>query len=183
MKILEKYKNYDLVPGPVSDLYEARYDDSRIFVQFKDNFWFDRELEYYNILKDKTYCYELLDIDYSRLMVSFKYEDKNLSHLIYEKRIDESDYKQNVKDILCDLEKQGIMKINIYPWTFFIQNGKLKICDLYGCTTKSTLIPESYLKGVVNDTQRFPFMNGYLDCEATYNYTLEHSDNYWPEKI
>jgi len=181
MKILEKY--FDGVLGPLSDLYEATYNDSCLFVQFKDRFWFDQELAYYNLLKDKPYCYELLDVDHSKLLMSFKHEGENLSHVMHENKPIELDYKNSVKEILCDLENEGIRKINIYPWTFFIQDGKLKTCDLYGCTTNSTLISEHRLTDIINDTQRFSFVDGYLDCQATYNYTLEHSDHYWPEKI
>jgi len=181
MKTLEKY--YNGILGPVSALYEARYNDYCMFMQFKSKYWFDRELQYYNELKDKPYCYDLIDIDFTQLLITFKYEDKNLNHLINENRLDGLDYLTEVKLILKDLEKQGIKKINVYPHTFFVYDGKLKISDLYGCTTQQTLIPKDVLGNIINDEQRFTFIDGYLDCDATYKYTIENSEEYWPEKI
>jgi len=181
LKPLEKYKNG--WPGPLSDLYEARHNDICIFMQFKDKYWFDREIEYYNKLKNKSYCYKMLEVDASKLLIVFAYGGNNLNHLIHNNIDIEIDYKKQVREILNDLEKDGIKKINVYPHTFFIQDGKLKISDLYGCTTQSTLMSQELLGTIINDKKRFPFVDGYLDCEATYNYTLEYSKNYWPEKI
>jgi len=180
MKTLEKY--YNGVLGPVSALYEARYNDYCMFIQFKDKFWFDREIQYYNELKGKPYCYKMLEVDKSQLLISYGYQ-KNLNHLIYENTPIEFDYKLEVKKILDDLEQQGIKKINIYPHTFFVEDGKLKISDLYGCTTKFTSIPQEMLGDIINDEQRFKFIDGYLDCEAAYDYTIKNSKNYWPEEI
>lgn len=181
MKQLQKYFNGVL--GPVSDLYEARYNNFAMYVQFKDKFWFDRELQYLSILDGKSYCYEPIDILHKDQLIVYKYQDSNLNHLIYEDRLPDIDYKAQVREILNDLESQGIQKINVYPHTFFMYDGELKISDLYGCTTKFTMIPQEMLGGIINDDKRFTFVEGYLDCEATYKYTLDNSTNYWPEEI
>lgn len=181
MIALQKYHNGIL--GPVSDLYEARYSDYAMYVQFKEKFWFDREVQYFNELEGKPYCYELIDISHTDQLIVYKYQNSNLNHLLYEDRLTDVDYKSQVKTILTDLEQQGIKKINIYPHTFFMYNGQLKLSDLYGCTTQFTMIPQETLGDIINDQERFKFVNGYLDCAATYDYTLNNSKNYWPEEI
>lgn len=179
MKLLEKYHNGVL--GPVSDLYEARYSEYAMYTQFKDRFWFDRELQYHRELQHKNYCYEMIDVDVSSMLIVYKYESNNLNHLLYENKNIDIDYKKQVRDILADLQSEGIYKINIYPHTFFIQDGKIKISDLYGCTTKFTIVPQEMIGDIINDKERFKFVDGHLDCVATYNYTIENSTNYWPE--
>ena len=180
MKVLEKYYNGHL--GPLSDLYEARYNEYCLFVQFKDEYWFNRELEYYSKLKNKSYCYELIDVVEKEKLIAYTYED-NLNHILYENRPLEFDYKKEVKNILTDLEQQGIYKVNVYPHTFFVKDGQLKISDLYGCTTDLTILPQEGLQSIVNNKDRFKFVDGFLDCKSTYKYTLEHSEDYWPEKL
>jgi hypothetical protein len=181
MITLQKYYNGQL--GPVSDLYEARYTDYAMYIQFKEKFWFDREVQYLNQLKGKPYCYELIDISNTDQMIVYKYQNSNLNHLLNEDRLDGIDYKTHVKDILTDLEQQGIRKINVYPHTFFMYDGQMKISDLYGCTTEFTSVPQETLGNIINDKERFKFVDGYLDCAATYKYTLDNSKNYWPEGL
>ena len=181
MNIHQKY--YNGILGPTSDLYEARYDDTSMIIQFNDRFWYDRELQYYIALKDKPYCYDMILVDRDEMTIGFKYRDANLNHILYENRDLEIDYKKEVHDILRDLESEGIKKINVYPHTFFMFDGQLKIMDLFGCTTEHTIIEENLLGGIINDENRFKFTNGYLDCSETYKYTLEHSLTYWPEGL
>lgn len=180
MKLHQKYFNGIL--GPASDLYEARYNEYAIYVQFKDRYWYDRELQYYIALKDKPYCYEMIEVHRDEMLIAYKYQDSNLNHLLHNNTI-EIDYKSQVKSILKDLESEGIKKINVYPHTFFMYDGQLKIMDLFGCTTENTIIPQHMLGEIINDEQRFHFTNGHLNCDATYKYTIDHSKNYWPEGL
>jgi len=121
-------------------------------------------------------------IDNTNLEIIFQYQPNNLNHLFYHKQEPES-WHNDVTGLKIALERNNIFKINFYPHTFFYDNDKLKIFDLYACLHKNDRIKKSSIKDIIKDKKRFHFVNNFLDIEYTYNYTIENNYGEWPKRI
>ena len=148
------------------------------------NFWFDREVKYLLKLKNKTYCPEVLDIDYKKRKIKFRWYNKNLNALIENNEINKIPNWQNkIKDIKQNLEQENIYKINMYPHTFYFDDkNEAHIMDLYGCTDKQTrYLNVEFLKPLIR-TDRFNkfIVDNQLDTHELYNETIRTNYAEWP---
>jgi len=178
-QIFQKYKNGIL--GPANAVYNGYFDQSKFYMQFSDQFWFERELVGLDLIKNKHYSPEIISIDSTQNEITFIWGE-SLNHAL-EHGTAPTDYKEQVKAILDDLVNSSIYKINTYPWTFFVLNNKIKIMDTYACTTEDENIPYSLVENIINDSNRFIFKDDILDVKATYQKTLEYEKEFWPEEF
>jgi len=178
-KIFQKYKNGIL--GPANAVYNGFYDEKRFYMQFSDQFWFERELHGLDLIKDKEYAPQIIHIDFNNYEIVFTWGE-SLNHAL-EHGTAPLDYKEQVKEILTDLVQNSIYKINSYPWTFFVVNNKVQVMDAYACTTTDEQIPYNLIENIINDSNRFIFKDGMLDVKATYQKTLEYEKEFWPEEF
>lgn len=148
------------------------------------DFWFDQELMYITKLRDTKYIPELLDVDYAKREIKFKWYNKNLNVLIETNQIDNiPNWKEKIKQIKQDLEQQNIYKINMYPHTFYFDNNdEAHIMDLYGCTDKNTrYLDTKYLKPLIRNDRFDKFIvNDQLDTHELYNETIKTNYGEWP---
>lgn len=148
------------------------------------DFWFDQELMYITKLRDTKYIPELLDVDYAKREIKFKWYNKNLNVLIETNQIDNiPNWKEKIKQIKQDLEQQNIYKINMYPHTFYFDNNDgAHIMDLYGCTDKNTrYLDTKYLKPLIRNDRFDKFIvNDQLDTHELYNETIKTNYGEWP---
>jgi len=148
------------------------------------DFWFDQELMYITKLRDTKYIPELLDVDYAKREIKFKWYNKNLNVLIETNQIDNiPNWKEKIKQIKQDLEQQNIYKINMYPHTFYFDNNdEAHIMDLYGCTDKNTrYLDTKYLKPLIRNDRFDKFIvNDQLDTHELYNETIKTNYGKWP---
>ncbi len=148
------------------------------------NFWFNKEVEYINKLKDKKYIPEIINIDTTTRQIKFKWYGKSLNAMIENNQIDSiPDWKNKIKTIKEDLEQQNIFKINMYPHTFYFDNNnEAHIMDLYGCTdTASRYLDIKYLKPLIRNNRFDKFIvNDQLDTHELYNETIKTNYAEWP---
>lgn len=178
-KVFQKYKNGIL--GPANVVYNGYYDDDKFYMNFLDKFWFEREVHGLYLIKNKDYAPNVLSVDSTKKQIIFQWGD-SLNHML-EHNTAPIDYKNQVKQILADLINNSIYKINVYPWTFFVLDNKVKIMDMYAYTTPQEEIPYNLLENIINNDDRFIFKNNMLDVKATYQKTLEYEKEFWPEEF
>ena len=148
------------------------------------NFWFNQEVVYLSKLKGEKYIPELLDIDFEKREIKFKWYNKSLNVLIETNQIDSiPNWKEKIKQIKQDLEQQNIYKINMYPHTFYFDDNNEAHCmDLYGCTDNDNrYLDIKYLKPLIR-TDRFDkfIMNNQLDTHELYKETIKTNYAEWP---
>ena len=160
------------------------YYDNKEMTEELYNFWFNQETRYLLKLKNKKYIPEILDIDYKKRKITFRWYDKSLNALIENNEINKiSNWQNKIKAIKDDLEKEKIYKINMYPHTFYFDdNNEAHIMDLYGCTDYSTrFLDIQFLKPLIR-TDRFDkfIINDQLDTHELYNETIKTNYAEWP---
>lgn len=178
-KVFQKYKNGVL--GPANVVYNGYYNDNNFYMNFLDQFWFEREVHGLSLIKNKEYAPSILSVDNTKKQITFKWGN-SLNHML-EHNTAPIDYKDQVKEILTDLVSNNIYKINIYPWTFFVLDNKVKIMDMYAHTMPQEEIPYTLLENIINNENRFIFKNNLLDVKATYQKTLDYEKEFWPEEF
>lgn len=177
MKKFQKYSKEGLLCN-ANAVYDAFVDDDFYYMNFYEAYWFEKELQGLKKIEGKKYGPEICLVKPDILQIVIKWYGTNLNHLFFEKNYIPIDWREQINEILRDLESEEIYKINIYPHTFYTKDNQFKILDLYGCADP---LHEIYLEKIINDNDRFKFTKGVLDFKFTYNYTIEHQSNYWPE--
>jgi len=163
-------------------LYNGLYDHEKFLMSFKDEFWFNLETKGISRLQDKLYSPTILSIDHQNLCITIDWKNCiNLNHALHNGIDLPTDWKQQIKDIVRDLESSNLYRLNIYPHTFYLKNDKIYITDLYACLNLKDLIQETKVSEIINNRDRFLFKDGYLDIAYTYNYTIKNNIGNWPE--
>lgn len=169
--------------------YNASYDDAvGIFVmQFDDAFWFESELQGLDILSEKPYRPDVIDIDTVNLTIEIDW-GKSLNHMIHEGTAPTT-WKDDVNAIIKDLEASSIYKLNLFNHTFFYdRNNTLKLIDCYGCLDGSAKVQFDDLAAVLTTTSkdRFaPFIDseGNLKIKEIYDATKMVNVGNWPDNF
>jgi hypothetical protein len=161
-----------------------KYYSNELMTEELYQFWFEREVKYLLMLKYRTYAPEVLDIDYGKRKIKFRWYDKSLNYLIEKNTIESiSNWKDKVKAIITDLEKQGIYKINTYPHTFYFDDKNQAHCmDMYGCSdNNSRYIDIDYLRPLIRNDRFSKFtINNTVDTHELYQETISTNYAQWP---
>lgn len=181
MILFKKYVGDELcVATPV---YKGYYNDKIFTMSFESKELFDAELRGLAKTLSKTYAPQVLDIDVVKKEIVLDWKNaQNLNHAFY-KNTQPTNWKEQVKHIVKDLESSGLYKLNLYPHTFYTIHNKIYIMDLHACLSYDDVILKNDIKHIINDQNRFKFENEKLDILYTYNYTLENNVGDWPEEI
>ena len=147
-------------------------------------YWFNQEVKYLLKLKNKSYVPEILDIDYSKRKIKFRWYNKSLNWLIVDNQINNiKNWQDQIQNIKQDLEQHRIYKINMYPHTFYFDDKDQAHCmDMYGCTDNdSRYLSIEYLEPLIR-TDRFDkfIHNNQLDTHELYNETIKTNYAEWP---
>ena len=148
------------------------------------NYWFSREVMYLFILKNKNYIPEVINIDYKKRKITFRWYDKSLHWLLKTRQINSiPNWQDKIKAIKDDLEKDNIYKINMYPHTFYFDDeDNAHIMDLYGCTDVNTkYLDVKHLKPLIRNDRFDKFIvDDQLDTHELYNETIRTNYAEWP---
>jgi len=148
------------------------------------NYWFNQEVKYLFKLKNKKYIPEIINIDFSKRTITFRWYDKSLHWLLETRQIDSiPNWQDKIKAIKDDLEKDNIYKINMYPHTFYFDDeDNAHIMDLYGCTDVDTkYLDVQFLKPLIRNNRFDKFIvNDQLDTHELYNETIKTNYAEWP---
>ena len=148
------------------------------------NYWFNQEVKYLFKLKNKKYIPEVINIDYSKRTIIFRWYDKSLNWLLETKQINNiPNWQDKIKAIKDDLEENNIYKINMYPHTFYFDDDdNAHIMDLYGCTDRySRYLDTRFLKPLIRNKRFDKFIvNERLDTHELYKETIKTNYAEWP---
>jgi len=202
------YKYFEGVKGPSNLLYEpfVSEDNTVFLMHFNNNnnyfkninysndlveWWFQREVEFLTVLSHKFYIPEVLDIDFEDKKIYYRWYNKNLNVLFEESDIENYQplWKEQIQNIKKDLENEGILKLNIYPHTTFLDsNDIIRISDMYGCVyVEDAIWPLSKLDPVIRpnggDNYRFEqaIDGDTINLSKYYRYVIDNNCGKWPE--
>jgi len=148
------------------------------------NYWFNQEVKYLFKLKNKKYIPEIINIDFSKRTITFRWYDKSLHWLLETRQIDTiPNWQDKIKAIKDDLEKNNIYKINMYPHTFYFDDeDNAHIMDLYGCTDiDKKYLDVQFLKPLIRNDRFDKFItNNKLDTHELYKETIKTNYAEWP---
>tara|TARA_B110000977_G_C10915839_1_gene431111 strand:+ start:246 stop:809 length:564 start_codon:yes stop_codon:yes gene_type:complete len=161
-------------------IYDGHWINDVFVMSFKDRYWFDMELRGIGMLSNKSYAPEIQSVNTLTMQIKFKWYNTNLNHMFHYNKELPSDWRQQILDILKDLENINVYKINIYPHTFYLKDDKIHVMDLHACISTQDKISEEVLKNIINNKDRFSFKNGFLDIKYAYDYTLKNNIGDWP---
>ena len=104
------------------------------------DWFFQNELAYLELFKDKKYAPEVKDIDYKNQKIYIKWYGKSCNQIINDPEIKEWPeymWRQQIRDIIVDQYDEGIYKLTMYPHCHYITDTKqMKAIDWYGCVYK-----------------------------------------------
>jgi hypothetical protein len=136
-------------------------------------FYFDREVKYHKIFKDKTWACTVLKIDYDLQRIFIQWPNKNCNSIIYgggNIDVECPTWREQLTEIITDIVNAGYYKISLYPHCHFIENGVLKSMDFYGCIEASDpYVDFNMVKGLIGD------VSGHRFAEALKNNDLDIS--------
>lgn len=106
------------------------------------NFFFERELNFIKLFQDKPWCPTLYDVDVKNRKILVEFNKESLNWPIYEENrsLDKEfpKWKEDLFEVLKDLNDSGYYKASIYPHCFFYDNsGNLKMLDYYATIPKN----------------------------------------------
>jgi hypothetical protein len=178
---MKYFKYYNDWPGPTSLVHTGELIENKLTLTFNDHTWFDRELKGIGMISDKEYSPNVLDVNVSKLSITVEH-GINLNHALYEKIKLPENWKQQVLDVVKDLEESLIYKLNLYPHTFIFVNDKVKLIDLYACAGAHEKIKYNTIESLVQPSskERFKFVKDeYLEIDKIYQYTKINNAGDW----
>ena len=118
------------------------------------DFFFNRELEYLEKVKDYNWAPEVLEIDRKNNRIFFKWYKQTCNTIIYTGNNLVSicpDWEQQLSDLIIDLLNAGIYKMSLYPHCMYVDEfGKLHTFDFYACVDKdSAYIEKNLIEGII----------------------------------
>jgi hypothetical protein len=139
--------------------YQFRETTNRpLYTEEVTEWFFNNELKYINLFKDKSYAPEIIDIDYNNKKIYLTWYHKSCNQIIYsDSRWPQDNWQQQIKNIILDQYSAGIYKLTMYPHCHYIDNdNNMRAIDWYGCVPVDTpYIKEKYMQGIIHETAQF----------------------------
>ncbi len=120
------------------------------------SFFFNRELKYLSVFANRAWSPKVIDVDVGNQRIFFEWPGETCNQIIYTGRQIDSycpDWKKQMLEILKDIVNSGYYKTSLYPHCYFIQAGRLKTFDFYGCVErKDPFVAMQDIKGMIGET-------------------------------
>ncbi len=154
------------------------------------DFFFEREVKYINIFKDKPWTPEIKKIDLESKHVFLEWNNESINAIINDptRNLDNEcpTWKEQIFKILQDIDDMGYYKLALYPHCFFInKNGIIKTIDFYSVIEKSNpFIERKLIQGMIgkDSTGRFDQATniGVINFKTFFEITmLNHLGKTW----
>lgn len=132
-------------------------------------FFFDRELKYLKIFKDRQWAPRYSYIDTDEQKIFFSWPGETCNQIIYTGRsLDDCcpDWREQMFNIIDNIIKTGYYKTSLYPHCYFIDCGILRTFDFYGCAEKeSPFVKLENIKGMIGPQSGSRFVSATVDGE------------------
>jgi hypothetical protein len=120
------------------------------------DFFFVRELKYINIFQKYNWAPRLLDVEDNKIFIEFSENSMNKIQYSGEKLI--PSWKEQLFQILKDIDDAGYYKMSLYPHCFYIVDDTIRTIDFYACIEKNDcFIQRNKIEGMIgsDSTGRF----------------------------
>jgi hypothetical protein len=156
------------------------------------NFFFERELRYLEIFQDRTWAPKILEVDKETRSIFIEFGKETFNHIIMnpDRNSNEEcpDWKEQIWNIIKDIDSSGYYKLALYPHCFFLDSNKqVKTIDFYSIIEKDNcMLERSKIEGMIgkDSTCRFDdsTIDGMVDFSVFFKKTmLEHLNKRWPD--
>lgn len=178
-------QTYEPLFNSEGNIFCANYDWLNKYQRLEDNlrplytkesvdYFFNQEVKYILKYKDQYFMPKLLDIDYRRKRIFFRWNGKSCNHMLYgTKNLDIvcPDWKDQIKNILVDLHKLETYKLTMYPHCHFIdEDGIMKSIDWYGCIPiNDHWVDAQWMDSIIHHTAKFRLEETGDIVEGKYN--------------
>jgi hypothetical protein len=156
------------------------------------DFFFEREVKYINMFKDKPWCPNIKEINIEEKKVYIEFNKETLNTILFtpgrDLNVECPDWKEQIFEIIKDITDSGYYKMALYPHCFFIDTqGKIKTIDYYSFIERSNpFIERTVIQGIIGNDSNSRFNNstdsGVVNFETFFKITLkDHLKNNWPD--
>lgn len=174
------------------------YQNNNELTQELIDFFFEREVKYLNIFKEKPYTPIIKDIDLKNKKIFLEWNNESINYIVNDPNRDLNiecpNWRGQIFHILNDINSMGYYKLALYPHCFFLtKNGIIKTIDFYSVIEKSyPYIERRLIEGMIgkDSTRRFDDStdNGIVNFKTFFDITMNHQlgktwikDNPFPE--
>ncbi len=170
-----------------SDPYQKN--NKEISQQLVD-FFFEREVKYLNIFKDYSWAPNIKEIDIINKKIYIEWNNESINAIINDPSrnldIECPNWREQLFNILSDINNAGYYKLALYPHCFFITNDKvIKTIDFYSTIEKDNpYIERRLIAGMIgkDSTSRFDDSTneGIINFKTFFDITLlNHLGKTW----
>lgn len=142
-------KNYDH-----TNLYQR---NNPLYTKEIVDWFFNNEIKYLTLFKDKLYSPKITDIDYKNKKIFIKWYKKNCNEIIYSNEYwPVEDWKLKIKNIIIDQFNSGIYKLTMYPHCHYIDDdNNMRTIDWYGCVDRNDPYVDSlYIDSIISEPSK-----------------------------
>jgi hypothetical protein len=160
-------RTYEPLISPDGKTFCANYDWKNKYQQLEKirplytkevcDYFFEQELKYINLFKDRPYSPEVIDVDEKRKRIFIKWYNSSCNHAISRDGFLDLTWFNMIKDIIIDQYQQGYYKLTMYPHCHYIDNfGNMRAIDWYGVVPiNRPYIEEKYMNAIIHETAIF----------------------------
>lgn len=155
------------------------------------DFFFEREIRYLEVFQKYDWAPKLLEVDLKNRQVFIEFNNETINHIILanDRSLDDEcpDWKDQIFNIIKDIDDAGYYKMALYPHCFFIIDGKIKTIDFYSCLEKTNrFLERKKIEGMIGkeSVERFneSTVGEMIDFKIFFEKTmLEHLAKRWPD--
>lgn len=120
------------------------------------DYFFQREVTYLKIVQGKPWAPKLLEVNELTRTIVIEFHKETLNHIIMDpaRSLDKEcpNWKDQLWNIIKDIDNMGYYKLALYPHCFFIKDGTIKIIDFYACIEKDNpFLERSKIEGLIGE--------------------------------
>lgn len=138
--------------------YQRLWQPDRVgYTQEVVEYFFNKEVEYAQRFSNKAWAPTIIDIDYNKKCVFYKWNGKTCNEMMHTNKTLPWDWQQQLKDIMIEAYQNGVYKLTMYPHChFFDEYGQMHTIDMYGCVeVDDPFIEAKYMDGIIHSTAQF----------------------------
>lgn len=163
--------------------YHKDMEPRPLYTQEVVNWFFDNEVKNLEQISNKSYCPDVLDIDFLNKKIFVKWYKHSCNEIVYSGNPWPKQWLKQFREIMIDLVNEGYYKLTMYSHCHYItDHGVMKSIDWYGCLPKNKpLVPQNCMDAIIHDSAKFrleetgPAINGYYNMETMFKMGLrEH---------
>ena len=120
------------------------------------DFFFEKEVKYLTLFQGQEWAPKLIEVDQQSRTLVIEFNKETLNHIVTNpnRNLDQEcpDWKEQIWNIIKDIDDLGYYKLALYPHCFFLKDGKIKIIDFYACIEKDyPFIERNKIKGIIGE--------------------------------